>query len=312
MTRARSPIRRPVQTAPAARQRLQRRGQHHHQRRHRALRHHGHRRGQRQLRGPDLPPFRSRSPRPPRLSPSPTAPAPPPTRPPRSPSQPRTFIAVATATTGDSGAITYAVTSANGTGCSVNGSNGAVSTITSVGTGPCVITATVAANGNYAAGRSTFSITVAKATPTVTTTAKDDVTSSTTTASVGDSVTLTAAMSASDATGDTVEFEYSTNGGTSYTANHELQYQARIGQRRHLHDVRDLPVGTNKLRLSTRGGTNYDSYRGSALTRSPLGRLPAPRLSLTTPRSLPAAPSPSPPPSRPARATRSRAPSAGP
>ena len=79
-----------------------------------------------------------------------------------------TFNAVATATTGDSGAITYAVTSANGTGCSVNASNGAVSTFTSVGTGPCVITATVAANGNYAAGSSTLSITVNGSTPTVT------------------------------------------------------------------------------------------------------------------------------------------------
>ena len=66
------------------------------------------------------------------------------------------------------GAITYAVTSANGTGCSVNSSTGAVTGINSVGTGPCVVTASVAASGNYAAGSSTLSITVNKATPTVT------------------------------------------------------------------------------------------------------------------------------------------------
>ena len=56
------------------------------------------------------------------------------------------------------GAITYALSSAGTTGCTVNSSTGA---ITATNGGSCAITATAAANGNYVAGSTTVTFTIA-------------------------------------------------------------------------------------------------------------------------------------------------------
>ena len=71
----------------------------------------------------------------------------------------------AAATSSGTGTVTYLVTNQNGTGCSLAGST---VSFTGVGTGPCVVTASVVANGNYWRIR-TLSITVNPASRSTTT-----------------------------------------------------------------------------------------------------------------------------------------------
>ncbi len=71
-----------------------------------------------------------------------------------------------TATTTGDGAITYAVTSAGGTGCAFTNPSSPVLTYSTAGT--CSVTATAAATTGYAQGTQSASITITLATPTMT------------------------------------------------------------------------------------------------------------------------------------------------
>ena len=87
-----------------------------------------------------------------------------------SPATPVTLASLTTtlaaASTSGDGAITYAVTSAGGTGCAFASASSPTLTYTTAGT--CSVTATAAATSGYAQGTQSATITISRATPTMT------------------------------------------------------------------------------------------------------------------------------------------------
>jgi hypothetical protein len=109
------------------------------------------------------------------------------------------------------GAITYSLSSSGITGCSVNSSTGA---ITYTNGGSCAITATAAANGNYVAGSTTVTFTIADPATLPTVTAR-----ATGTGSMVVSWTTPTVSSSVAITGYTVLYSTSSNMATPTTVN---------------------------------------------------------------------------------------------
>ena len=109
------------------------------------------------------------------------------------------------------GSISYALSSSGITGCSVNSSTGA---ITYTNGGSCAITATAAANGNYVAGSTTVTFTIADPATLPTVTAR-----ATGTGSMVVSWTTPTVSSSVAITGYTVLYSTSSNMATPTTVN---------------------------------------------------------------------------------------------
>ncbi|MGD0056020.1 MAG: hypothetical protein ABSC34_11370, partial [Acidimicrobiales bacterium] len=113
---------------------------------------------------------------------------------------------------------------------------------------------------DYSSATGIYSFGVAKITPTETLGALDNLTSSTTASTFGDSVTLTATMSAADLSGDAVEFEYSSGG--SYTAISGCTSVSVTSDAAQC-NTSALPAGTTSVEGIYSGGIGYNSVTGN-------------------------------------------------